>query len=164
MYIQCLPARSAHEHCKIKLHFFTKTSKQLTHTFQMFTVRVSHTYIFCVSSVDVHLTEPIVRQHKVWGGVLSRLIIVLECLGVVLLYMERSCHLVAWLGSHGLIFRVVECMQAKMLHLLEILESHKETTSVSGDVKLHFVKMTCPPQLKLREYQCHHPVFTAETT
>lgn len=47
--------------------------------------RAKVTHIFCVSTVDVHLSQAEVWQYKISRGKLSGLVIVLECLIIVIL-------------------------------------------------------------------------------
>jgi len=69
------------------------------------------TYIFGIPPIDVHLTKPVVRQHKVRWRNLSGLVIVLEGLIVVALGVEAPGQLVTALGSHRLVLGVVEGVQ-----------------------------------------------------
>lgn len=80
-----------------------------------------HAHILGITTVDVHLTQAIVRQDKGWGSILSGLVVVLEGLGVVLLYVEGPGHLVAGLCTHRLIFCVVEGVETQVLNFLKIL-------------------------------------------
>lgn len=60
------------------------------------------------------------RQHKVNRRKLRRLIIVLKCLIVIALDVERSGQLIAAFGAHRFVLRIVECVQSEMLHLLVV--------------------------------------------
>lgn len=86
---------------------------------------ITHTHILSITTVDVHLTQAIVRKDKGWGSILSGLVVVLEGLGVVLLYVEGTGHLVAGLSTHRLIFCVVEGMETQVLNFLKILMNDK---------------------------------------
>ena len=86
------------------------------------------TYVFLITPIYVHLTQAVVRQDEAGRGVLRGLVIILKGLGVVLLNVVSTSHLVAGLRSHRLVLRVVKGVKAQVLNFGKVLKADKQNT------------------------------------
>lgn len=111
------------------------------------------TYIFRVASIDVHLAETVMRQHKIGRGKLGGLIVILKRLIVIALHVKRSRQLVATFGSHRFILGVVESVQRQMLNLRIILF---EEEMVGQVIQHHRIRRI--DGVRLRQHLHAHPI------
>ena len=75
--------------------------------------------------------------------VFPNLVIVLESLAVVLLDVESSRYLITRLGSHALVFSLVESMKRQLLRFLEILLEEKVVAEVVQNHRILAVDAVC---------------------
>lgn len=68
------------------------------------------TYILGITSIDVHLSQPIMRQHKVRRRELGCLVVILEGLVAVALGVKGTREVVAAFSAHRFVLSIVERM------------------------------------------------------